>query len=1121
MMHKRFLIILGVLASFLWCSLALSTLPPKKDEKKDAATAPATEKKIDFSQIQWRTPEQFRAAIVKESQDITDFQQTMSTGVFKTRPEIPIPTASPVSDTAGYTYYDFGSNARMGRWIALSILKYAHAVWTASTDSVAVAANTNPREVYYSAWVNTGARGGHEIQVNNIVLPPPGARGGFPSVAVTQDGRAVACYHQVNPADVNKPGTFVSVEITPALGNFEQLQNAPDSNSHMTRQGFWPSVATHTVPASGPNPESVIVHVVTNDQGGGNTDYTYGRGRELGGGITWSVENHTSTYDSAVSADSGDDISVTVVASQKSGKVAIVYVSQKPDWNTPVTDEDLFYIESTNYGRDWVNGFNNNSRDTAVNVTKYAPGSQVRATGVLSAVYDEDDSLHIVWVAPLYNAGDVASECYIYHWSKATGIDQVADGTYNFDDNYLTNPSRTFNLNNPAIGVHDGTGTPSRKGYLYVVYNQYGPGISDASVKKQSNGEIYINASTNGGNTWGNPINITNSHTPGCDLTTHNCDSDVFPSCAERVNDTVQVLYINDKSAGSILDNKGGPALNPVYYLKYPAYLPAAFNGIAAAPAYFDDPVANISIPDLVIDTQLTISNVGNQTLTITSVTKAGGSPWLKLQTVGFPDAISEGGAPKVVACTLNGTGLGTGTYLDTIIVNNNSNNAPAMRIPVHFVVTDCGYFRRKHVFGQVGTADTLVMKIGNTSSLVDQDLGRGLALSSLIDPLNKLFLYDGSGVLTTITSTGDTIAAFNLVGSLYIHPLTDISDPVLTTYTDSVTYSEAMSLQRPAKAGTWLKFGPVQNAMFFPDLKPNSCGWPGPWFGYWIQSTWYMPSVSKPRYLLWFTKIYKAPPPCWWPLCETGLITNNLYAGSVLDWDVPSDSQNVWNSYGNNDTLQFVWQQGYGTPENNYYAATAAMLDTGKHIGYADGFWSAHVQRHNPPDSVSGAFPNQAGILYRVMSASGFNPITNRSCISFPPPCDTTVGDRHTIFGSVKFAPSADSVKFCEALVISNVGYDSLQNSVKQARKDMRLALPGGCTYRPADVDGNGAWSLTDIIGLVNIVFKGTAKPSPLCRTDCNASGGNPNLSDIICLVNKVFKGAPNPPPSGECCKP
>jgi len=64
-------------------------------------------------------------------------------------------------------------------------------------------------------------------------------------------------------------------------------------------------------------------------------------------------------------------------------------------------------------------------------------------------------------------------------------------------------------------------------------------------------------------------------------------------------------------------------------------------------------------------------------------------------------------------------------------------------------------------------------------------------------------------------------------------------------------------------------------------------------------------------------------------------------------------------------------------------------------------------------------------------------------------------------------------------------------------------------------DVNNNGSINLTDIIALVNNVFKGGPAPNPLCLGDANNSGGNPNLTDIIYLVNFVFKSgpAPNPP--------
>ncbi len=79
--------------------------------------------------------------------------------------------------------------------------------------------------------------------------------------------------------------------------------------------------------------------------------------------------------------------------------------------------------------------------------------------------------------------------------------------------------------------------------------------------------------------------------------------------------------------------------------------------------------------------------------------------------------------------------------------------------------------------------------------------------------------------------------------------------------------------------------------------------------------------------------------------------------------------------------------------------------------------------------------------------------------------------------------------------------------------------SLAGDCCYKPADVNGDYKWTLTDIVALVNMIFKGAPKPNPLCRTDCNSSGGNPNLTDVVCLVGKVFKGGPNPIKIGVCC--
>ncbi len=1080
---------MGVLASFLWCSLALGKAVPK--DKKEIAPQVIENKtdysKIDYSKIEWQSREELKAKYLFKEFGTTP---SLTTGVFKSKPDYPIVTSSPLWDTAGYTYYDLANHDRLPRLIALDVFGNVHIDWTKGFDSTSSGAGK--REIAYASFWKADTVVQFDLPVSGEG-EDIGARGGYTSLAVLPDGRAVCTYHHANPLpDVSKPqGTYASLEQTTTVGNWYGEMHPSDSTAGMQGTAIYPSCAGQKVTPGDTN----IIHVVAAEFGGiGNTVFTYSRGKELGSGsgdFIWSP---------ARAPDSSDFLSVTVVASRHSNKVAILY-NRQTNFSGERFDADIFYIESTTGGRDWVNGFNNDTRDTAVNVTKYPAGAVVRASGSVSGVYDEDDSLHIVWVAPLYNSGQFASECYIYHWSKASGIDLVADGTFPVVDANLPSTVANYNLRYPQIGVHDGTADITRKNYLYVTWTQHGPTTTDLSVANIINGEIYVNASTNGGNTWGQPLNITNSHTPGCD---RNCDSDVYASLAERVNDTLQITYINDKRAGG-LDQGGVEVMDPILYYKYAAYKPAAFNGISTSPPALEDPVADISIPLLVIDTNLIISNIGNQTLKIDSVRKAVGSPWLKLQTGGFPDSIPEGGVPKVVACTLNGTGLGTAAYTDTIIVYNNSENGPILKIPVHFVVTDCGYSRRS---GLVATTGDIKIKIANTSNLGDQDVSNGY----FINILNKNLIFDGSGVVTTVTIDNDTIALQDVAGNHFVHPLSDM-DTQFVNLPDSITFAQALQQQRPAKAGDWLKVGPVYSAIFYPGIKPT-IAWPGPWFRYTICDTWWIKNTSKPRYILWFRKLYKSVPPCWWPnLPATPYIAGNIYSGSLIDWDIEDDSGGVDNYWGNNDTLQMVWQQGRGANESKYLVGQAAMADTGVHIGNPNGFWSAKVNRGS---AQYGGPPWSGPDIYHQLSIPGFFPKD-----TLVDPEALLAKDRHIMWASVAFDTTKDTVTYCQALVITEMGYDSLKKNVEKARLDMRLPLPTGCTHRAADVDGNGSWTLTDIIGLVNIVFKGSPKPIPLCRTDCNGSGGNPNLSDIICLVNKVFKSGPNPVPVGVCCKP
>jgi len=119
-------------------------------------------------------------------------------------------------------------------------------------------------------------------------------------------------------------------------------------------------------------------------------------------------------------------------------------------------------------------------------------------------------------------------------------------------------------------------------------------------------------------------------------------------------------------------------------------------------------------------------------------------------------------------------------------------------------------------------------------------------------------------------------------------------------------------------------------------------------------------------------------------------------------------------------------------------------------------------------------------------------------------------------IYGAV-FNQTSDTGLVTFDLVATGTG-----TSVGEFRRQASLALyitRALCAAKPGDVAVDNSVNLADIIFLVNSVFKGGTKPSPLCRGDVNASGGNPNLTDIIYLVNRIFKGGPAPVKSGVCC--
>ncbi|OGC80564.1 MAG: hypothetical protein A2W07_00065 [candidate division Zixibacteria bacterium RBG_16_43_9] len=64
---------------------------------------------------------------------------------------------------------------------------------------------------------------------------------------------------------------------------------------------------------------------------------------------------------------------------------------------------------------------------------------------------------------------------------------------------------------------------------------------------------------------------------------------------------------------------------------------------------------------------------------------------------------------------------------------------------------------------------------------------------------------------------------------------------------------------------------------------------------------------------------------------------------------------------------------------------------------------------------------------------------------------------------------------------------------------------------YHCGDATSDGIINVTDVIYLINYLFKGGSVPSLLQAGDCNCDC-KITVSDIIYLVNYLFKGGPKP---------
>ena len=410
-------------------------------------------------------------------------------------------------DTVGTTYYDYQTNGSTGNRIGVHDCG-VHMCWLNGVGTW-----SGNRWIYYN------------------YMDPDGNFGWSEGVCISEVQGA-----GFTNLDYDASGNAMIIYTNPLLSGIELVVDSDCGHGSGTHYNvlngfYWPYIACdnndniHVVCQGNESPHNpqVAVHIYSTD-----------------GGATWTG---FSLFDRLM------NLSNIIVASPVDDKVAIVYTKHLPAPDSNQYNNNVVYIESED-GVTW------NYTDIRY-ITDYQWEDTIRAYCDVDAVYDNDGNLHVVWNASGYFADQGAiftDKCFLYHWSESSGISMVHNAWH-----WSVPGAWNRSASKMSIGV-------DAYNNLYYLWTHFD--TLDISAGGLSNGELYMAYSEDGGVTWSDAENITNSPSPNCQP--GNCDSDHWSSLAEVVDEHLHVFYVNDKDAGGIPQSEGLETENPMLYLRYP-----------------------------------------------------------------------------------------------------------------------------------------------------------------------------------------------------------------------------------------------------------------------------------------------------------------------------------------------------------------------------------------------------------------------------------------------------------------------------------------------------------------------------------------------------------------------
>jgi hypothetical protein len=399
--------------------------------------------------------------------------------------------------------YDYQTNGSV-RYIVqdpTNPLNLAAIIMAQEDSSNAVGVN----RYVYLAYSSDGGRNWEKYVTDNT------ANHGFPSLTVRNGAPIVAAHRSA------ALGTFVYSDLAWNAGVFSLVGALPITPASI----IWPHMCVTT--------NGNIVVVAAPNPGFGGHFSTYN-------GTAFSNPSPLTN----ISGPSGN-------FATESGPGGIAFI------------HGLDYNSTGTYGNYLYTSNDNGATFTLATGSNAPPVDLPNGSSILAAYIDGGrqgiyvgNEVHLVYT--VYDTSSVAltsppnttwfKSSKIIHWSPSTGVDTVAAryNMPNFTDTITT--ALMTPLCHPSIGIYNGL--------LYCTFTAFLRGntqvVADGSVLNA--GEIFLTFSTDNGNTWATPVNITN--TPNIEEK----HPSVIRNFTRPTNDSVGVYYLRDLKAGGWVNNE-------------------------------------------------------------------------------------------------------------------------------------------------------------------------------------------------------------------------------------------------------------------------------------------------------------------------------------------------------------------------------------------------------------------------------------------------------------------------------------------------------------------------------------------------------------------------------------